>query len=728
LFIYLKINTYRIKNRVERILDYPGCDSSTLMLRKLVWTMSLFSFIPICGLTFCSLLFFPQLTLLIGYSTILMIYFLVYLVGIPFLKGPGMWLLFAIQLLIIITTFLFILLLGGIAHSGGLIFVGLSAILFSIPFQNRSYSISIFLLFSLTVIASGILKPRLNVPAQMNPEINSTLYVVNTLWLSASLLWFCMSFVLQKDRIDKLNAQKLKELGEAKTKLFANITHEFRTPLTIILGMAELINSHPENWVENGTRKIKTNAKLLLRLVNQMLDMARLDTGGMPVSLVQGDIISFLSYQVGLFQSRASSRNINLKFVPGVKNFEMDFDCDILMHIVSNLVTVALKFTPNGGGIVVSATTNGNGRFLVISIKDSGIGMSSQDLMHIFDRFYPHENWTKKGGVGLGLTLTKELVDLIGGEISVTSSHGQGTEFSVRLPIHHNAMVLSESKLMELNQKEIDFHDVDPQRLSPTHELENNSNNLPVILIIEDNDDVVQFLNAILRADYHVFVAENGRSGLSKALELVPDIILSDIMMPEMDGIELLSILKNDFRTSHIPVVLLTAKADMESRLEGLNKGADAYLAKPFEKKELQAQLKNLIEFRNRLHLRYAKSEFWPINSDPIFKIEDDFMYRVRMVLEANLDDDDFGIAQLCKELGVSHSQLYRKFKSLSNRTIAEYFKVLRLERAKTLLQSSQLNISQIAFAVGFKNLSHFSREFTRSYDKSPSEYRKGGK
>jgi YesN/AraC family two-component response regulator len=249
-------------------------------------------------------------------------------------------------------------------------------------------------------------------------------------------------------------------------------------------------------------------------------------------------------------------------------------------------------------------------------------------------------------------------------------------------------------------------------------------NKLPSLLIVEDSIDVSQYLTAILKNEYNIDLAENGKIGLEKALKQIPDIVLSDVMMPEMDGIEMLEKIKNDFRTSHIPVVLLTAKADIDSRITGLERGADAYLAKPFNENELHIQLRNLIEQRKKLHSRYSSMLQFPETQDLAIKTEDAFMIKVRQILKNNMANEDYNIDNLCRELAVSHAQLYRKFKSLSNYTIADYFKLLRLHEAKKLLANSDLNITQIAFEVGFKNLSYFSREFNQQFGKSPKEMR----
>jgi len=306
-------------------------------------------------------------------------------------------------------------------------------------------------------------------------------------------------------------------------------------------------------------------------------------------------------------------------------------------------------------------------------------------------------------------------VELLKGSVSVESIPGSGTEFIITLPVTRNAPAG-------------DMQDSFQQLQSPAEPGlagEGEPAEAPLLLIVEDNHDVVQYLHAILKTEYRVEVAENGQVGIEKALDLIPDIILSDVMMPVMDGIMLLETVKNDIRTSHIPMVMLTAKADIKSRLEGLERGADAYLAKPFNEKELHIQLKNLVDLRKKLYERYASLERIPETSDKFLQKEDGFMIKVRQVLEDNLRDDEFGVSSLCRELAVSRAQLYRKFKFLCNKTIADYFKSMRLNRARVLLSTTNLNVTEVTFSVGFKNISYFSREFTREFGISPSEFRK---
>jgi YesN/AraC family two-component response regulator len=312
---------------------------------------------------------------------------------------------------------------------------------------------------------------------------------------------------------------------------------------------------------------------------------------------------------------------------------------------------------------------------------------------------------------------------LLGGKITVESIAGKGSCFSVHLPVTNNAPFIASDSEDEINN--VSGLETSHCRIENTPKEKTDFSTLPLLLIVEDSTDVSQYLAAILKSEYQIIRAENGREGLEKTLETVPDIILSDVMMPVMDGIEFLDSVKKDFRTSHIPVVMLTAKADIDSRIEGLERGADAYLSKPFNEKELHVILHNLIEIRKILHNRYASPDKLPETPEVEFKLEDEFMLKVKHLLEANYEDDEFGIQQICSELALSRTQLYRKFKSVSNKTIAEYFKIIKLNKARDLLLNSKLNITQVAFSTGFKNLSHFSREFSAWFGKSPNEFRK---
>lgn len=716
----------KIMTWVERLLSYPGCDQKTLNTRKTIWVSTVFGLFHVVLLTTAFLILAPDsLRILIHYGFILITVLVLTLIISPHLKAHFAKYFVAHLTVMLSATFYFILKLGGIATSAGLIFACLAFVLLSVTLQNTRITVFLFIIFTSIVIISGIAGTRIISSEKISPRLNAIVFMINTLSMSALSLYIVLEFFAQQRKIDTMESEKMKELTEAKNKLFTNITHEFRTPLTVIQGMADLIEKNPDEWLSEGTSKIRNNSNILLKLVNQMLDLAKIETGMIQLHLVQSDIYAYIGYISELFRSLADSRSISLQYQTSGEPLIMDFDPDKLLHILSNLLSNALKFTPEGGLIAVSAYPNDTKQLLSIEVTDSGVGIIPEHLPHLFDRFYQIENGPNNpNGTGLGLALAKEMTEMLGGSISVKSQPNIGTSFIVELPVSHDAPSENLSGI-GINKEQVNSLLSFSNKTKPLFEPIIPSNKtVPLLLIVEDSHDVSQYLTAILKSEYRIEHAENGKIGLEKALDRIPDIILSDVMMPEMDGISLLEKVKNDMRTSHIPVVLLTAKADVASRLSGLEHGADAYLAKPFDEKELHIVLKNLIDIRKKLHKRYASPENFPPSPENGYKIEDAFMGKVKQVLEDNLDDDEFGIAQLCRELAVSHTQLYRKFKSVSNQSIAEYFKLLRLYKSKTLLSTTKMNVTEVAFASGFKNLSYFSREFTHQFGKSPKEFR----
>jgi signal transduction histidine kinase/DNA-binding response OmpR family regulator len=717
----------KINQNIEKILNYPGCGKIELSSRKAMWTSTIYGTTHVFILTFSFLFFVPELTILIKYGFACLFLLILTLIVTPFITRFFKHYFTIHLLLLMMVTFYTILHLGGIVTSVGLIVACFSFVLLSIPLQSAPITISLFTVYAIFIVVAGFAGPYLTVPEQITPLRNSIIWMINTLSMSALSLLFVVDFITRQHKFEQLEANKQKELNEAKTKLFTNITHEFRTPLTIIQGMTDLIQKQPEEWLDEGTQKIRNNSFILLRLINQMLDISKIETGAMSVHWKQADIVSFLGYLTELFRSVAYDKNIKLSFLPEKSPVIMDFDTDKMVHIISNLLSNAFKFTPEGGSIEVKTSLNMKEDMFTIQVTDTGKGIQPEHLLHIFDRFYQVENNSGSfGGTGLGLALTKEIVEILKGRIAVESQPGKGTTFYVSLPVTRNAVKTEHENFTELlsDQFNTTVNGFKSQK-SKVSKINTPTDDLPTLVIVEDSADVSQYLEAILKYEYQIELAENGKTGLEKTTSLIPDIVLSDVMMPEMDGIEMLGKIKADFRTSHIPVVLLTAKADIESRIIGLERGADAYIAKPFNENELHIQLKNLIEQRKKLHERYASFAKFPETNDLATKTEDDFMIKVRNILDKNLGDENYDINDLCHELAVSHAQLYRKFKSISNQTIADYFKLLRLHKAKELLAKPELNITQIAFTVGFKNLSHFSREFTQQFGKSPKELRR---
>jgi len=712
----------RMNQKLENFLRYPGIDQKGLMQRKNNFIATSAIICQVICLTVFVMIVAPKLVILITYGPALLALMFTNIFIDKFARRNMSKYMFINQFILILLTFVNILLLGGIPTSGGLIMVGIAASLMAISGEEIRAAYWLYGTYIITLVLAGILQPWLSVPPAMTTSLNITLYVANTLCLSLFSFIFMINLIKQNIRYEQRETSRLKELDEVKTRLFTNITHEFRTPLTIILGMANLIREKPDEWIREGTDKIRNNGNNLLNLVNQMLDLSKLESGAMPVHIVQEDIISTLRHYTAAFISMATAKHIDLKFVSGTDRFVMDMDHEKLLHIVSNLLSNALKYTPEGGKVELSAGFTGEGKKeFVIRVQDNGSGIEASHLPYIFDRFYRAEENGTQAGHGLGLTLTREFVKLLNGNITVESEPGKGSIFSVTFPVSNQAPF---PKIGGQDGKTDFVFDQPPMIENETVLMESSSiqDDRPILLVIEDNPDLVQYLTALLSGEYRINIAWNGKDGLHKALDLIPDIILSDVMMPVMDGITLLDKVKNDMRTSHIPVVMLTAKADIDSKIEGLERGADDYLAKPFNEEELRIRIKKLIELRRKLQLRYASMSMPPSTEDKAIHIEDAFMQKVRQVMEANLDDDQFGIIQLCRSVGMSRAQLYRKFKSLTDKTVNDYLRTFRLHKAKELLLTTDRNVSEVAFDVGFKNLSHFSKVFTEEFGKNPRD------
>jgi signal transduction histidine kinase/CheY-like chemotaxis protein len=713
-------------NWITKRLSYPGIDEKTLRQKKINWLASVAVTGMILCLTIAYHIIFPQLRVLIYYGLFLTVIFLQGIIYPIIFRRAGLWLLIINQTLVAVATFFAIIKLGGIPYSGGLVVVGLAMVFFSFNFRKKSHSVWIYIIYVITVILAGVLHPYLTVPPEMTPEVNISLYVINLLWISGFATVYVLNFISQSVKLEQLETTRVKELDEAKTKYYTYITHEFRTPLTVIMGMTDLIRKDPDKWVADGTEKIDRNAGILLNLVNQMLDLSKLEAGAMPVRMIRSDINLYIRYIVELFQSVAVSNGITLNYTTDNLNLRIDYDPDKLMHIVSNLISNALKFTPSPGHVEVSTSMTGDGRF-ELRVSDSGTGISEDFLPYIFDRFSRENinNTNTNPGSGLGLALTKELVSLLDGTITAESVVGEGTEITVTLPVTYDAPLQEGPGLHELKSIISSFfiHHEKKEHRYQGHMTQ--SAEKPVLLIVEDNDDVVSYLASLFAGEYDVLIASNGKEGAGKAIEYVPDIILSDIMMPVMDGIEMLDIVKNDLRTSHIPVVMLTARADIASRLDGLARGADAYIAKPFERNELNIQLRSLIEQRKKLQGRYATVGHPVLTDERDFHNEDAFMKRTMVLMISNLGNEDYDIQTLCHEMTMSRTQLYRKFRSLTDKSPNDYFRSLRLQKARDLLAGTGITVAEAAYKSGFKNVSHFSRVFTQEFGVKPREIHK---
>lgn len=516
----------------------------------------------------------------------------------------------------------------------------------------------------------------------------------------------------EKDR----ERQRVLELDQLKTRLYTNITHEFRTPLTVILGMNEGIRGH-----DRARNLIRRNGYHLLRLINQLLDLSKLESGQLTVRSVLADVIPFLQYLTESFASLASDKEVQLTFYPEVEQLEMDYDPAKLQHIVYNLLSNAIKYTDAGGKVIlhVQKISRKKEDWLQLKFKDTGRGIAADQQEQVFDRFYQVDNsQTRSGeGTGIGLALTKELIELLNGRIELQSELGKGSEFTVFLPITQRAVPSSES--LEILPIEWSTAAQTTAQALPAED-----SDTPVLLIVEDNTDVVTYIESLLASNYQMVRAADGEAGWERALELIPDIIISDIMMPKLDGYALCARLKTDERTNHIPVILLTAKAAADDKVAGLQRGADAFLSKPFHPEELQVRLEQLIRQRRLLQKRYANGFVAAERSEKALTPEEQFIDRLRAAVQAELSDSEFGVPQLAQSVSMSQMQVYRKLKAITNQTPSQFIRSIRLEAGRALLGTPDLTIAEIAYDVGFSDPNYFSRTFQQQFGASPSDYR----
>lgn len=528
----------------------------------------------------------------------------------------------------------------------------------------------------------------------------------------------------QKSQLDRAN-EELKALDETKSRFFTNISHEFKTPLTVISGIADMIEQPEQREL------IGRNSKNLLNLVNQILDLRKLEANKLAFDMQQGDIVPYLKYLLESFESYAESKFIDLKFDTEVEELIMNFDSDKINSIVTNLISNAIKFTPERGevGLSVRASDSlkekgeSNLSDLLIKVSDTGIGIPAEKLPHIFDRFYQVDDSSTRAneGTGIGLTFTHDLVVALGGEISVESEMNKGTVFTVSLPVKREAPI----------REQIPTSSERKMELTPTVTLDEQGliegERAPFrLLIVEDNEDVMQYLRVCLAPSYQLLLARDGQEGIEMAIEHVPDIIISDVMMPRKDGFELCQTLKEDDRTSHIPIVLLTAKSDVESRISGLSRGADAYLPKPFEKRELMIRLENLIRIRQRLQVRYQRGALPTPSEDEAVQKEDAFVQKVRALILEHLDDPELNVAKLSDMAALSRAQLHNKMKALTGLSSSRFLRQVRLREAQKLLAEGDLQMAEIAYRCGFSSPAYFSRMFVDEFGKTPTAFKNG--
>ncbi len=553
------------------------------------------------------------------------------------------------------------------------------------------------------------------------------------------LIYTLVRFVINREKIknqlvlERINAKKLHEIDMMKLKFFTNISHEIRTPLTLILGPLEKLQGKDvtQNDIKENLRLMYRNAKNLDKLISQLLDFRKLQTGNLKLNLTEGDIVDFIRNIVNSFNDYALEKEINLKFNTLKKGLTAAFDPDKTEKILNNLISNAFKFTDRGGTVSVNFslvfdTTDDdfedNGKekqFVEISVKDTGKGIALNNINRIFQRFFQPDNEEANSGVGIGLALVKELVEIHHGNIFVTSKPGKGTKFTFRIPYISELVVKPSSAQADDEMQDDTFISLTETWLDETRKNLHSK----IMLIVEDNADVRHFIANQFSSAFKIIEAKNGEVGWKIALEVIPDIIISDIIMPQTDGYELCELVKSDERTSHIPVILLTALHSKEHEIKGITTGADDYITKPFDLSVLQAKVENLLSIRQSLKEKFTGTVILEPKNIEITSPDERFLQKAIEVVEKNISNSDLDIENFSVQVGVSRMQLYRKLHALTDMTVKEFIRNIRLKRAAQMLEQRKLNVSEVAYEVGFKDLSHFRKCFKREFGMSASEY-----
>jgi signal transduction histidine kinase/DNA-binding response OmpR family regulator/ligand-binding sensor domain-containing protein len=533
-------------------------------------------------------------------------------------------------------------------------------------------------------------------------------------------------------------AEKLKVLDEVKSRFFTNISHEFRTPLTLTLGQIEAVkNSLSDNNLKNKLDMGYRNAKKLLKLINQILEISKIEAGKHKLKVAEADIVRFVRHLFFSFESIADQKGLSLKFYSEKEKIDIFFDPEKIEKVFNNLISNAIKFTPEGGSIELTIQTGKElsleeKDIVQITLKDTGIGIPPERIPYVFDRFYQVERTERSEleGTGIGLTLVKELIELHSGSITVESTVNKGTKFTVSLLTGKEHF--TDSDITFINQIDDSAPEEDQEvngalgdygLSDETSESEEISESKESVLIIDDNSDIRSFISEQLEGSYAVYQAADGMSGLVEAKEKIPDLIITDVRMPGMDGFEVSRKLKEDTLTSHIPVIILTAKADQSDKLKGLETGADDYLVKPFNQKELMLRVRNLISIRKRLREKYRKTTIFDPKEVSSSSLDQKFLENVVNEINKNLSNESFNSERLASLCAISVSQLNRKLNALIGQPAGHLIRSSRMEKAAQMLINHEASIKETGFLVGFSDQSNFARSFKKYFGKSPGEF-----
>lgn len=528
---------------------------------------------------------------------------------------------------------------------------------------------------------------------------------------------------IQRNQIKKI-AEEVKVSNEARVNFFTGLSHEFKTPITLILSSTESLSENKvirDNKLLNEVGLIFNNSKRLLRLINQLLDFRKIEDRKFILKASKTNLFEFSNLIFKDFEREAQKRNINFTISTNNKDLSIFLDRNLMDKVYFNLLSNAFKFTPNNGVISIKIEDEFDSNFVKIQFKDSGIGIPNKEINKVFKAFFQGTN-NNKASSGIGLHLSKEFIEMHKGTIEVNSKHG--SEFIITLykdNVHLNSdEIVYEPDIIDsaIIHSNLEYEDDAFGGQQVLNDDEHYS-----VLIIEDNPDLVKYLKGKLSSEYSVHVSD-GTDGIEKALEIIPDIILCDISLPDKSGFEICEILKKDLRTSHIPTIILTALNNKESYIKGLESGADLFLTKPFSFSILSQSIKTLIYNREKLRYYFVNNVYNMETTSDSGSFEEKFISKVNKIISDNIDNSKFSVENLANDLEISRIQLYRKMKAIMGINVSDYIQNIRLEKAKNLLQDTQLNISEIAYATGFSSPNYFSTSFKNKFNKSPKTFR----
>jgi len=559
------------------------------------------------------------------------------------------------------------------------------------------------------------------------------LLILTLLLIMTTIVYFISTRQRLKNQVvfERIKSKKIHELDLMKFKIFTNISHELRTPLTLILSPLERLIKNDLNKEETQRylNMMHRNSKRMFSLINQLLDFRKLEAGKLRLDYIFGDLVSFLKEETLSFKDFAAERKIELTFESVMEQIYIWYDPDKIEMVLNNLISNAIKFTPESGYIQVKVSLvlkhhqrkrlkgtriEEQSKYVQILVEDTGEGIPKDQLNRIFDRFYSQNNpgSVRIRGTGIGLSLSKDLVNMHGGEMSVQSEPGEGSCFEILLPFSKLAPegVTQKSQQTESDETVLQSDNSDPGK--------------PILMIIEDNQDLLSYIRSLLEADYKIIESTSFKKGWEMILKHIPDIILTDLLLPDGDGLNLCKTIKEDQRTSHIPIMILTALASKEHEKEGFLAGADAYISKPFDQDILHIRIKHILNERRKMKDRYITLLSTGIPDEKAASPDDKFIRKAMEIANNHIENPEFDIEAFSREMGISRTQLYRKFNSIMNITINEFIKQVRLKKAAELIRIGELNISEIAYRVGFNDVTYFRKCFKKQYNSTPSEFR----